>query len=166
MKTLVAIAAFLVASTSFAVDFETMTWGQILNNSNYRTNDDIVFQNGPGLGATFKESTSPDMCQDGTYIYGGTTNLTLCENDKGNGDCSTYTVKLKTKMNGAKLVCSAKGGKHGDTCVGNIVKVPFYQSATRSVAILAKVGRDSWQVVGKKSYTIPYCSDLVAVPAN
>lgn len=162
MKALIVLFSVLATSVAFAnVDIQSMTWGEILSDSSLRTANDIVFQNGRGLGATWKRSTS--VCQDGTYLYGGKTTVQVCSDEDGKDVCEApVTVKLVAPINGQQTVQMCDD----DDKNCEMVTRPFVQSPSRSIAVMAKDSNDEWVSLGNKAYTIPFCADLGPADAN
>ena len=165
MKALLSIMTVLAATVAFArVDIQSMTWGEILSDSSLKAGNSLVFQNGPGLGATYKAPTDRGVCHDGTFIYGGTTNIQVCSGSDNDENCEWVSVKLKTPYEYDLLTCAPTGGSDDD-CEWQTKTVKQYPEQRVSVFKKAS-GDDSDKFLGKKDYTIPFCADLTPVPAN
>ncbi len=164
MKALISLMTVLAATVAFAgTDIQAMSWGEILSDSSLRTGNSLVFQNGPGLGATYKSPVAADVCHDGTYIYGGTTNIQVCSGSDNNSNCKWQSVKLKTPYQYQITTQVCKGGDDSDC---DWVQKTVTQTPNQRVSVFKNKGKGDLQFLGKKAYTIPFCADLSPVPAN
>jgi len=165
MKTLIVIAAMFAATVASAKDIQAMSWGEILSDSNLTTYNDLQFQNGPGLGVTFKRSTDASVCHDGAFIYGGISRVEVCSGSDDNSNCKMVSVKLKTPFRRSYQAEVCTGGDDSDC---KVVTKALVQTPNRKVAVYSKGhGSDNDDMfLAKKAYTIPYCADLTPVPAN
>ncbi len=163
MKALITMMTVLAASVAFAgTDIQAMSWGEILSNPGLQTGNSLVFQNGAGLGATYKSPTDRGVCHDGEFIYGGTTRVQVCSGSDNDENCEWVSVKLKTPYQYDILTCASTGDD--DDC--NWVKKSVVQTPNQMVSVFKKKSDQDLDYLGKKAYTIPFCADLSKVPAN
>ena len=167
MKALVSLLTVLVATAAFAkTDLSTMSWAEILSDKSLTTYNDLIFMNGPGLGTTFKRSTSKDVCHDGSYIYGGKTRIQVCQGSDDDNNCEFVTVKLKTAFVTKYTTLVCEGSDNDENCQ-HVVKTRV-QTPNRNIAVYKKAD-DSDQsdaFIARKGYVIPFCAGLKPVPAN
>mgnify|MGYP003687708193 CR=1 FL=1 len=169
MKALISLIAVMAASVAMAQSassIQAMSWAEILNDSSLTTYNDLIFDNGPGLGTTWKRSTDASVCHDGSMIYGGKTRVEVCSGDDNDDNCKSVTVKLKTpfRVQYKTQVCS---GNDSDEKCKWVVKTRV-QTPNRRLAVYSK-GQDEGKgdsFLAKKAYVIPFCDGLAPVPAN
>ena len=167
MKALVSILTVLVATAAFAKpDLSTMSWAEILSNKSMTTHNDLIFNNGPGLGTTYKRSTSKDVCHDGAFIYGGTARVQVCSGSDNDENCMFRTVKLKTAFKTQYKTQVCQGSDNDDNCQW-VTKVRV-QTPNRNIAVYKKATSDngSDSFIARKGYVIPFCAGLGQVDAN
>ncbi len=163
MKALLVLFTVLATSSAFA-GVSTMSWAEILSDSDYVVPNDLIFQNGPGLGATWKAATDKEVCHDGSTVYGGTTRVQVCSGPDNDSNCEWVSVKLQTPFYYTTKVQKCDRGGEGD-CYWTTKTVD--NSPNRMMTVLKDNGGESGATyAGKKAYTIPYCADLSPVPAN
>ncbi len=164
MKALLVLLTVLATSSAFA-GVSSMSWGEILSDSSLVVPNDLVFQNGPGYGATWKAATDKNVCHDGSTVYGGTSLVRVCSGSDSSEDCEWVRVKLETPFYYTAKVQKCTGSDDSN-CVWTTKTVD--NSPNRMMAIYKKPSgsNGNLQYVGKKAYTIPYCADLAPVPAN
>lgn len=167
MKAIISLIAVMAASVAFAkTDVQAMSWAEILSDSSLTTYNDLIFNNGPGLGTSFKRSTASDVCHDGAMIYGGKTRVQVCSGDDNEENCEFVTVKLKTpyRVSFKTQVCS--GDDNDENC--KWVTKTRVQTPNRKIAVYKKGLNDKGNdfFIAKKAYVIPFCDGLSPVPAN
>ena len=167
MKAIISLIAVMAASVAFAkTDIQAMSWAEILSDSSLTTSNDLIFNNGPGLGTTYKRSTDASVCHDGAMIYGGKTRVQVCSGSDNDENCEFVSVKLKTpfRVQFKTQVCT--GSDNDENC--KFVTKTRVQTPNRKIAVYKKGQSDNSndQFIAKKAYVIPFCDGLSPVPAN